>query len=38
MIIVVDEFNCIKEIEEIFIIEVEDFMSNLIESGNGFIG
>ena len=37
-IIVVDEFNRIKETEETLTTEVEDFMSNLIESGNGFIG
>ncbi|EHJ08342.1 transcription-repair coupling factor [Staphylococcus simiae] len=37
-IIAVDEFNRIKETEESLTIESEDFISNLIESGNGFIG
>lgn len=34
----VDEFNCIKEIEESLIVEFDLFISNIIESGNGFIG
>ncbi|MCH8648047.1 transcription-repair coupling factor [Staphylococcus lugdunensis] len=37
-IVVVDEYNRIKETEETLTTEVEDFIHNLIESGNGFIG
>lgn len=37
-IVVVDEYNRIKETEEMLTTEVEDFIHNLIESGNGFIG
>lgn len=37
-IIAVDEYNRIKETEETLTVEVDDFISNLIESGNGFIG
>lgn len=37
-IIVVDELNRIKDTEETLTTEVDDFISNLIESGNGFIG
>ncbi|ARJ14825.1 transcription-repair coupling factor [Staphylococcus lugdunensis] len=36
-IVVVDEYNRIKETEETLTTEVEDFIHNLIESGNGFI-
>ena len=37
-VIAVDEFNRVKETEETLTTEVDDFISNLIESGNGFIG
>lgn len=37
-IVVVDEYNRIKETEETLTTEVEDFIHNLIECGNGFIG
>ena len=37
-IIAVDEFNRVKETEETLTTEVDDFIGNLIESGNGFIG
>ena len=38
VVIAVDEYNRIKETEETLTTEVDDFISNLIESGNGFIG
>ena len=37
-IVVVDEYNRIKETEKTLATEVDDFIQNLIESGNGFIG
>ncbi len=37
-IIVADEYNRIKETEKTLTTEVDDFIQNLIESGNGFIG
>ncbi|WP_347134554.1 transcription-repair coupling factor [Staphylococcus aureus] len=37
-IIAVDEFNRIKETEESLTVESDSFISNIIESGNGFIG
>ncbi|MCI2804265.1 transcription-repair coupling factor [Staphylococcus pettenkoferi] len=37
-IVIVDEFNRVKETEEALTVETEDFMSQLIESGKGFIG
>lgn len=37
-IVVVDEYNRIKETEKTLTTEVDDFIQNLIESGNGFIG
>ncbi|PTU86695.1 transcription-repair coupling factor [Staphylococcus pasteuri] len=38
VVIAVDEYNRIKETEETLTTEVDDFISNLIERGNGFIG
>ncbi|MDC6378338.1 transcription-repair coupling factor [Staphylococcus warneri] len=38
VVIAVDEYNRIKETEETLTTEVDDFINNLIESGNGFIG
>ncbi|MGD3156121.1 transcription-repair coupling factor [Staphylococcus warneri] len=38
VVIAVDEYNRIKETEGTLTTEVDDFISNLIESGNGFIG
>ena len=38
VIVVVDEYNRIKETEKTLTTEVDDFIQNLIESGNGFIG
>ncbi len=37
-IIVVDEYNRVKDTEETLMSEVNDFMQQLIESGKGFIG
>lgn len=37
-IIVVDEYNRVKDTEETLTTEVNDFISQLIESGKGFIG
>ncbi|POF46051.1 transcription-repair coupling factor, partial [Staphylococcus pseudintermedius] len=37
-IILVDEYNRVRETEESLSVETEDFLQNLIESGKGFIG
>lgn len=37
-VVMVDEFNRIKETEETLLAESEEFLQNLIESGKGFIG
>lgn len=37
-IVAIDEYNRVKETEETLTMETEEFMSNLIESGKGFIG
>lgn len=37
-VILVDEYNRVRETEESLTVETEDFLQNLIESGKGFIG